>query len=108
MSDEPKYKALLTLINEQKNKMNKRFEDVHKQIKELKEEITSQRQKHDDDIKKLNLKISELEDTHKAIYFRDVSKFYIERFSDKNNIQGINTYEKCQNIMHFNFYQKWN
>ena len=103
LSDEPKYKALLTLINEQKNKMNKRFEDVHKQIKELKEEITSQRQKHDDDIKKLNLKISELEDTHKAIYFRDVSKFYIDRFSDKNNIQGNNTYEKCQNIMHFNF-----
>ena len=95
LSDEPKYKALLTLINEQKNKMNKRFEDVHKQIKELKEEIvilkeenTSQTQKHDDDIKKLNLKISELEDTHKAIYLRDVSKFYIERFSEKNNIQG--------------------
>ena len=95
--------------------MNKRFEDDHKQIKELKEEIvilkeenTSQTQKHDDDIKKLNLKISELEDTHKAIYFRDVSKFYIDRFSDKNNIQGNNTYEKCQNIMHFNFYQKWN
>ena len=101
LSDEPKYKALLTLINEQKNKMNKRFEDVHKQIKELKEEIvilkeenTSQTQKHDDDIKKLNLKISELEDTHKAIYLRDVSKFYIERFSEKNNIQGNNTYEK--------------
>lgn len=96
LSDDPKYKALL-------NEMNKRFEDDHKQIKELKEEITSQRQKHDDDIKKLNLKISELEDTHKAIYFRDVSKFYIDRFSDKNNIQGNNTYEKCQNIMHFNF-----
>ena len=108
MSDDPKYKALLTLINEQKNEMNKRFEDDHKQIKELKEEITSQTQKHDDDIKKLNLKISELEDTHKAIYLRDVSKFYIERFSEKNNIQGNNTYEKCQNIMHFNFYQKWN
>lgn len=96
LSDDPKYKALL-------NEMNKRFEDDHKQIKELKEEITSQRQKYDDDIKKLNLKISELEDTHKAIYFRDVSKFYIDRFSDKNNIQGNNTYEKCQNIMHFNF-----
>ena len=108
LSDEPKYKALLTLINEQKNKMNKRFEDVHKQIKELKEEITSQRQKHDDDIKKLNLKISELEDTHKAIYFRDVSKFYIDRFSDKYNIKGNNTYENSQNIIHFNFYQKWN
>ena len=101
MSDDPKYKALLTLINEQKNEMNKRFEDDHKQIKELKEEIvilkeenTSQTQKHDDDIKKLNLKISELEDTHKAIYLRDVSKFYIERFSEKNNIQGNNTYKK--------------
>ena len=101
MSDDPKYKALLTLINEQKNEMNK-------QIKELKEENTSQRQKHDDDIKKLNLKISELEDTHKAIYFRDVSKFYIDRFSDKNNIQGNNTYENSQNTIHFNFYQKWN
>ena len=115
LSDDPKYKALLTLINEQKNEMNKRFEDEHKQIKELKEEIvilkeenTSQTQKHDDDIKKLNLKISELEDTHKAIYFRDVSKFYIDRFSDKNNIQGNNTYENSQNIIHFNFYQKWN
>ena len=108
LSDDPKYKALLTLINEQKNEMNKRFEDDHKQIKELKEENTSQRQKHDDDIKKLNLKISELEDTHKAIYFRDVSKFYIDRFSDKNNIQGNNTYENRQNIIHFNFYQKWN
>ena len=115
LSDDPKYKALLTLINEQKNEMNKRFEDEHKQIKELKEEIvilkeenTFQTQKRDDDIKKLNLKISELEDTHKAIYFRDVSKFYIERFSDKNIIQGNNTYEKCQNIIHFNFYQKWN
>ena len=101
LSDDPKYKALLTLINEQKNEVNKRFEDDHKQIKEL-------RQKHDNDIKKLNLKISELEDTHKAIYFRDVSKFYIDRFSDKYNIKGNNTYEKCQNIMHFNFYQKWN
>jgi len=108
LSDDPKYKALLTLINEQKNEMNKRFEDDHKQIKELKEENTSQTQKHDDDIKKINLKISELEDTHKAIYFRDVSKFYIDRFSDKYNIKGNNTYENSQNIIHFNFYQKWN
>ena len=101
MAVDPKFKTLLTLINEQKNEMNKRFEDDQKQIKEL-------RQKHDDDIKKLNLKISELEDTHKAVYFRNVSKFYIERFSEKNNIQRNNTYEKYQNLMPFNFYPKWN
>lgn len=98
LSDDSKYKALLTLINQQIKEQNEK-------IAILQEENTSQKQKHDDDVKKLNMKISELEDTHKAIYFRDVSKFYIERFSDKNNIQGNNTYEKCQNIMHFNFIQ---
>ena len=108
LPDDSKYKALLTLINQKINEMNKLFETKQKQINELKEEIASLKKNHDADIKKLNQNISQLDYMTKAIYFKDESKFYIEKFSEKNNIQGNTTYEKCLNILNFNFIKKGN
>ena len=51
----------------------------------------------------LNKKVETLTDIHKKIYFRDVSKYYINEFARINNIDGKSTYDKCQNILNSNF-----
>jgi hypothetical protein len=84
-SDDPKYQQLMKYIKEQNDK-----------ISELKKE-------KDKEISELNQKIERLNEVHKKIYFRDVSKFYIKKFDTIYKVGGKNTYEICQNIMNFNF-----
>ena len=72
-------------IQEQNQKYEKKQNDMQKKIGSLKEDVNN------------------LTEIHKKIYFRDVSKFYINNFAYKNKIEGKNTYEICQNILNYDF-----
>ena len=75
-------------------------------MNELKKEFEENNQKHYQEINELNKKIENLENIHKIIYFRDVSKYYIQQFSEKYDINGGNTIQKCQNILSYDFAKK--
>lgn len=98
--------TLLSLIEKQKNDNKKDILVLKEENISLKEEIfilKEENKKQNKEIYKLNQDIKQLTEMHKKIYFRDVSKFYIEEFAYSNNIKGENTYTLCQNILSFDF-----
>ncbi len=112
-TDDPKYSYLISLIDELKKefevknqKHKKEMNELEKEMNELKKEFEENNQKHYEEINELNKKIENLENIHKIIYFRDVSKYYIQQFSEKYDINGGNTIQKCQNILSYDFAKK--
>jgi hypothetical protein len=79
------------------------IEILKEEIAENRKKISENEEKNEKAISMLNKQIETLTEIHKKIYFRDVSKYYINEFARINNIYGINTYDKCQNILNFNF-----
>ena len=83
-----------------------RIDTLEEEIAEIKEKEKKKEkkyEKYEEKISMLNKKVETLIDIHKKIYFRDVSKYYINEFARINNIDGKNTYDKCQNILNSNF-----
>ena len=123
-ADDPKYSYLISLIDELKkefeeknqkhskemNELRKECEAKNqkhiKEMNELRKECEAKNQKHNKEINVLNKKIENLENIHKIIYFRDVSKYYIQQFSEKYDINGENNFQKCQNILSYDFTKK--
>ena len=86
--------------------MLNRIDTLEEEIAEIKEKEKKKEkkyEKYEEKISMLNKKVETLIDIHKKIYFRDVSKYYINEFARINNIDGKNTYDKCQNILNSNF-----
>ena len=83
-----------------------RIDTLEEEIEEIKEKEKKKEkkyEKYEEEISMLNKKVETLIDIHKKIYFRDVSKYYINEFARINNIDGKNTYDKCQNILNSDF-----
>ena len=86
-----------------------RIDTLEEEIAEIKEKEKKNEkkyekyEKYEEKISMLNKKVETLIDIHKKIYFRDVSKYYINEFARINNIDGKNTYDKCQNILNSDF-----
>ena len=86
-----------------------RIDTLEEEIAEIKEKEKKNEkkyekyEKYEEKISMLNKKVETLIDIHKKIYFLDVSKYYINEFARINNIDGKNTYDKCQNILNSNF-----
>ena len=100
------------------NENNKKiFNQLLKTIKMMKKEIAENRNKISENrnkilefeersgkaISALNKKIQTLTNIHRKIFFRDVSKYYIDEYARINNIDGNDTYDKCQNILNSDF-----
>ena len=86
--------------------MLNRIDTLEEEIAEIKEKEKKKEkkyEKYEEEISMLNKKVETLIDIHKKIYFRDVSKYYINEFARINNIDGKNTYDKCQNILNSDF-----
>ena len=79
------------------------LEEEIAEIKEKEKKNEKKYEKYEEEISMLNKKVETLIDIHKKIYFRDVSKYYINEFARINNIDGKNTYDKCQNILNSDF-----
>ena len=90
--DDPKYQALIEKMDSLNNK-----------ISDLTHELSNVREKNEKEISKLKQDIEKLNDIHRRIYFRDVSKFYINQFAKTYKIDGSDTFHICQNIMSSNF-----
>ena len=98
--DDPKYKILLSRIEEQ-NKViadiNEKYikleNSIEKEKKILKNSFEKEKNNLKNEIEKLKLNVSELNDIHETIYFRDVSKFYILEFANVYGVKGYNTYD---------------
>ena len=83
-----------------------RIDTLEEEIAEIKEKEKKKEkkyEKYEEELSMLNKKVETLIDIHKKIYFRDVSKYYINEFARINNIDGKNTYDKCQNILNSDF-----
>ena len=86
-----------------------RIDTLEEEIAEIKEKEKKNEkkyekyEKYEEEISMLNKKVETLINIHKKIYFRDVSKYYINEFARINNIDGKNTYDKCQNILNSDF-----
>ena len=107
---DPKYQQLLSMINNMKDQYSKDKEQYNKEISSLNKQIKDLNQKYQNDISnmkkensKLNQKIETLNDVHRLIYFRDVSKYYIRNFAQTYKIGGESTYHICQNILSKDF-----
>ena len=89
--------------------MLNRIDTLEEEIAEIKEKEKKNEkkyekyEKYEEKISMLNKKVETLIDIHKKIYFRDVSKYYINEFARINNIDGKSTYDKCQNILNSDF-----
>lgn len=91
-SDDPKYQQIMNYVNSKISEVNLKYENVVSNLKEKDKEISD-----------LNEKVEKLTDMHKRIYFRDVSKYYINRFDKLYKFGGNNTYDICQNILDYEF-----
>mgnify|MGYP007056270528 CR=1 FL=1 len=75
-------------VNGKISEVNLKYENVVSNLKEKDKEISD-----------LNEKVEKLT----GIYFRDVSKYYINRFDKLYKVGGNNTYDICQNILDYEF-----
>ena len=93
---------LLSMINSLKEELNelKTKNDIYdNQISALNKEISNLKMENSN----LSQKVERLNDIHRNIYFRDVSKFYIKQFSQTYLVDGDNTFHICQNIINADF-----
>ena len=90
-----KNKLLVEQINDQVEKTKFLEEQMKVQIEKcklLEEHLNS-----------LNIKVDKLENLHRGIYFRDISKFYIDTFCQNNNIKGDDTYHRAENLLKMDY-----
>ena len=119
--DDPKYQQLMSIINKMKDQHDKEIGIMKEQhdkeismmkgeigimkdnIDSLNQKINNLKKDNEKEITKLNKKIERLNNIHKIIYFRDVSKYYIRQFAKSYKIPGESISHICQNIMKLNF-----
>ena len=118
--------------DEIKNLKEKDIESLNEQVQRLNLELSNlKRQYEEDKIKNINIQrenkleierykikvdnlneelketkdeVNNLKFIHKSIYFRDISKFYINQFTNEHkNFEGNNLYQTCQNILKYDF-----
>ena len=90
--DKLNFQQLLSMINSLKEELNELKTKYDKEISNLKSENSN-----------LNQKVERLNDIHRNIYFRDVSKFYIKQFAQTYLVDGVDTFHMCRNIINANF-----
>ena len=57
-----------------------------------------------EELKETKDEVNNLKFIHKSIYFRDISKFYINQFTNEHkNFEGNNLYQTCLNILKYDF-----
>ena len=114
--------------DEIKNLKEKDIESLNEQVQRLNLELSNlKRQYEEDKIKNINFQreierykikmdnlneelketkdeVNNLKFIHKSIYFRDISKFYINQFTNEHkNFEGNNLYQTCLNILKYDF-----
>jgi len=86
-----------------KNKLlEEQMSDQVTKNKLLKEQMNAQIEKCkllEEKTNSLNIKVDKLENLHKGIYFRDISKFYIDTFCRNNNIDEEDTYHRAETLL---------
>ena len=103
-------RQIISNINAKLFELEKSNELNNKTIRELliyKELNEKAKNKMKKELGEVKHNVDILKKIHEKIYFRDVSKFYINEFTKiYGEIKGVNLYNTCQNILSFNFYGK--
>ena len=102
-SDDMNNKKIIYQLSKKIGILEKELTVNKKIISENTKKIAENEKKNEKTISELNKRIEILTEMHRKIYFRDVSKYYINEFARINNIHGNNTYDKCQNILNSDF-----
>ena len=97
--NDPKYQLLFQDVAG----LHKEIDSLKNKITDLSQKISNVKEENEKKISKLKQDIEKLSDIHRRIYFRDVSKFYINQFAKTYKIDGLDTFHICQNIMSSNF-----
>ncbi len=98
-------------LEKENSELKESLKNLNEQILQLKEQILQNKNKTEKNVEKLNKEIVILKNDvevlnkiHERIYFRDISKFFINEFVKKYNIiKGNNLYETCQYILKLDF-----
>lgn len=105
-------------LNEQVQRLNLELSNLKRQYEEDKiKNINFQRENKleierykikvdnlNEELKETKDEVNNLKFIHKSIYFRDISKFYINQFTNEHkNFEGNNLYQTCQNILKYDF-----
>lgn len=102
-SDNLSNKKIICQLSKKIGILEKEAAENRKIISDITKKITANEKKNEETISELNKRIEILSEILRKIYFRDVSKYYINEFARINNIDGNNTYDKCQNILNSDF-----
>ena len=97
--------------NDQYKKENDEYKRKNDEYKRKNDEYKKENEKYkikinnlNEELKEIKEEVKELKIIHKSIYFRDISKLYIKQFiNEHKNLQGINLYQTCQNILKYDF-----
>ena len=104
-----KNKLFAEQMNDQVEKNKLLVEQMNAQIEKyklLEEQMKAQNEKFkllEEQVNSLNIKVDKLENLHRGIYFRDISKFYIDTFCQNNNIKGDDTYHRAENLLKMDY-----
>jgi hypothetical protein len=107
MNDQVEKTKLLEKQMTEKNKLLvEQMNDQVEKTKFLEEQMKVQIEKCkllEEHLNSLNIKVDKLENIHRGIYFRDISKFYIDTFCQNNNIKGDDTYHRAENLLKMDY-----
>ena len=107
MNDQVEKTKLLEKQMTEKNKLLvEQMNDQVEKTKFLEEQMKVQIEKCkllEEHLNSLNIKVDKLENLHRGIYFRDISKFYIDTFCQNNNIKGDDTYHRAENLLKMDY-----
>ena len=103
LDNDPKYQNLVSTINKMKEEHAEEISSLNKKIDDLANKISNMKKENEKETLKLKQDIERLNDIHKKIYFRDVSKFYIRKYAQAYDVAGESTFHICKNIMDSGF-----
>jgi hypothetical protein len=107
MNDQVEKNKFLEKQMTEKNKLfAEQMNDQVEKYKLLEEQMKVQIEKCkllEEHLNSLNIKVDKLENIHRGIYFRDISKFYIDTFCQNNNIKGDDTYHRAENLLKMDY-----
>jgi hypothetical protein len=107
MNDQVEKNKFLEKQMTEKNKLfAEQMNDQVEKYKLLEEQMKVQIEKCkllEEHLNSLNIKVDKLENIHRGIYLRDISKFYIDTFCQNNNIKGDDTYHRAENLLKMDY-----
>jgi len=107
-----KYNLLQQKMDAQRRKSNLLQKQMDAQVGTnnlLEQQINAQVENNKllhEQINSLIIKVDELENLHKGIFFTDISKFYIDTFCKKYNIEGNDTFHRCATLLKMDYNKK--